>query len=174
MDRSGTGVAVAGIFPGGLFRLLLTAAQARVIAGAPGRALRRHRATACTDVTGFGLLGHLVEMTRASGVDVDLDLPAVPVLAGALDTSRAGFLSSLHPHNIRLRRAVADVERVAADPRYLLLYDPQTAGGLLAGVPAERARACVEDLRTLGYRDASIIGTVVARDDRDAQIRITA
>ncbi len=138
------------------------------------RALRRHRATACTDVTGFGLLGHLVEMTRASGVDVDLDLPAVPVLAGALDTSRAGFLSSLHPHNVRLRRAVADVERVAADPRYLLLYDPQTAGGLLAGVPAERARACVEDLRTLGYRDASIIGTVVARDDRDAQIRITA
>jgi len=138
------------------------------------RALRRHQATACTDVTGFGLLGHLVEMTRASGVDVELDLPAVPVLAGALDTSGAGFLSSLHPHNVRLRRAVSDVERVAADPRYPLLYDPQTAGGLLAGVPAERANVCLDDLRALGYHDASIIGTVVGRDDRDAQIRITA
>ena len=56
--------------------------------------LQRHRATACTDVTGFGLLGHLVEMTRASGVDVRLDLSAIPVLDGALETSRAGLLSS--------------------------------------------------------------------------------
>jgi selenide,water dikinase len=125
--------------------------------------LRRHQASACTDVTGFGLLGHLVEMTRASGVDVRLDLPAVPVLDGALETSAAGFLSSLHPHNVRLRRAVADIERVSADPRYTLLYDPQTAGGLLAGVPADRAQACVDDLLANGYHQATIIGTVEPR-----------
>jgi selenide,water dikinase len=129
-------------------------------------ALRRHGASACTDVTGFGLLGHLVEMTRASSVDVRLDLPAVPVLDGALETSAAGFLSSLHPHNVRLRRAVADVERASADPRYALLYDPQTAGGLLAGVPADRAQACVDDLLAHGYQDAAIIGTVEPRGER--------
>jgi selenide,water dikinase len=143
-------------------------------------ALRRHAASACTDVTGFGLLGHLVEMTRASNVDVRLDLAAVPVLDGALETSAAGFLSSLHPHNVRLRRAVADVEQVSADPRYPLLYDPQTAGGLLAGVPSDRAEACVEDLRAHGYHHAAIIGAVEPRpgdrggltNDDDAPIHI--
>ena len=127
--------------------------------------LRRHGVTACTDVTGFGLLGHLVEMTRASGVDARLDMASVPVLEGALETSAAGLLSSLHPHNVRLRRAVADVERAATDPRYPLLYDPQTAGGLLAGVPADRATACVTDLRARGYEQAAIIGTVGPRGD---------
>ena len=135
--------------------------------------LREHEATACTDVTGFGLLGHLVEMTRASGVDVRLDLSAVPVLDGALETSRAGLLSSLHPHNVRLRRAVDDPEAHAADPRYRLLYDPQTAGGLLAGVPAERADACVADLRARGYAQAAVIGAVEPRADGAPPVRLT-
>ena len=134
--------------------------------------LRRHGTTACTDVTGFGLLGHLVEMTRASSVDVRLELVTVPVLEGALDTLSAGLTSSLHPANLRLRRAVANVDRVGADPRYLLLYDPQTAGGLLAGVSGDRANACVEDLREQGYEQATIIGTVESRGDGDAPIHL--
>ena len=134
--------------------------------------LRRHGATACTDVTGFGLLGHLVEMTKASGVDVRLALAAVPVLDGALKTSAAGLLSSLHPHNVRLRRAVADIERAALDPRYPLLYDPQTAGGLLAGVAGDRVDACVDDLRAQGYDQAAIIGTVEPRGAGAAPIHI--
>ena len=134
-------------------------------------ALRKYGATACTDVTGFGLLGHLVEMTRASGVDVHLALASVPVLEGALETSAEGLLSSLHPHNVRLRRAVVNVERAALDPRYPLLYDPQTAGGLLASVPGDRADACVDDLRAQGYDQAAVIGTVEPRGD-DAPIHI--
>ena len=133
--------------------------SSRVAAGV----LQRHGARACTDVTGFGLLGHLVEMTKASGVDVRLGLASVPMLEGALETSAAGLLSSLHPHNVRLRRAVAqegEFERAARDPRYLLLYDPQTAGGLLAGVPGDRADACVDVLRAEGYEQAAVIGTV--------------
>ena len=134
--------------------------------------LRGHGATACTDVTGFGLLGHLVEMTRASGVDVRLDLSAVPVLDGALETSRAGLLSSLHPHNVRLRRAVDDPEAHAGDPRYRLLYDPQTAGGLLAGVPADRAETCVADLLAQGYSQAAVIGAVEPRGDHGPPVRL--
>ena len=133
---------------------------------------RRHAATACTDVTGFGLLGHLIEMTKASGVSARLNLSAVPVLDGALETSSAGLLSSLHPHNVRLRRAVADVERAAADHRYPLLYDPQTAGGLLAGIPANRAEACVEDLHAAGYSQAAIIGTVELGGETAAPIHL--
>ena len=133
--------------------------------------LRRHGAAACTDVTGFGLLGHLVEMTRASGVDAVVDLDRLPVLDGALETSAAGYLSSLHPHNVRLRRAVEDPDRVADSPRYRLLFDPQTAGGLLAGVPEDRAAACVAELRTAGYARAEVIGVVEPRGD-GAPIRI--
>ena len=134
--------------------------------------LQRHGATACTDVTGFGLLGHLVEMTRASGVDVRLDLSAIPALDGALETSRAGLLSSLHPHNVRLRRAVDEPEGHAGDPRYRLLYDPQTAGGLLAGVPADRADACLADLLAQGYAQAAIIGAVEPRGDQGPPVRL--
>jgi selenide,water dikinase len=132
---------------------------------AAAECLRRHGASACTDVTGFGLLGHLVEMTRASGVDATLRLAAVPLLEGAAETVAAGILSSLQPQNLRLRRAVRDPERVVGHPRYPLLFDPQTAGGLLAGVPADRASACVDELRALGYPAAAIIGTVEPQGD---------
>src|SRR5215469_17712376 len=70
--------------------------------------LRRFGATSCTDVTGFGLIGHLVEMTKPSGVDVELDLAAIPLLEGARETVELGIFSSLQPQNLRLRRAVQD------------------------------------------------------------------
>ncbi|RTR06955.1 selenide, water dikinase SelD [Halomonas nitroreducens] len=122
--------------------------------------LREHGASACTDLTGFGLLGHLVEMTRPSKVDAELDLTALPLLEGAEDTVAAGLLSSLQPANVRLRRAIRDQGAWVDHPRYPLLFDPQTAGGLLAGVPAERAEACLAALHAQGYRQAAIIGRV--------------
>ena len=134
--------------------------------------LLEHGATACTDVTGFGLLGHLVEMTRASNVDVELRLDHVKHLDGALDCAAAGIFSSLQPQNVRLRRAVRDGERFAADPRYALLFDPQTAGGLLASVPAERAEACLAALHAAGETDAAIIGRALAPDGQDGPVRI--
>jgi len=134
--------------------------------------LRQHDASACTDVTGFGLLGHLVEMTRAAGLDARIELGAVPVLDGATETVAAGILSSLQPQNLRLRRAVRDPERTARSPRYPLLFDPQTAGGLLAGVPAERAAACVADLADLGYAAAAVIGQVEPRGDAEEPITV--
>ncbi len=124
--------------------------------------LRRYHATACTDVTGFGLLGHLVEMTKASGVDAELDLTHIPFLDGAQETVRAGIFSSLQPQNIRLRRAVRDLDKVAAVPDYPLLFDPQTAGGLLASLPAEHVDDCLAELKALGYQEAAVIGTIQA------------
>ena len=134
--------------------------------------LREHAATACTDLTGFGLLGHLVEMTRASGVDAEIDLAALPVLDGAAETSAAGILSSLQPANLRLRRALRDQEPARSHPNYALLFDPQTAGGLLASVPAERASACIAALRSLGYQKAVGIGRVLPTADDLAPIRL--
>ena len=134
--------------------------------------LYRHGATACTDVTGFGLLGHLVEMTRASEADVRLELGAIPLLDGAEQTVAAGILSSLQPQNVRLRRAVRDPDSLSTHPRYPLLFDPQTAGGLLASVPADMARGCLDELHRFGYSQAVIIGRVEPRTTEAAPIQL--
>ena len=146
----------------------IDAALASMVQSNRAAALCVHQqgATACTDVTGFGLLGHLVEMTKPSGVDVDLQLSAVPFLDGAQDTVRLGILSSLQPQNVRLRRAVRDVNAFASDERFPLLFDPQTAGGLLASIPSDRAGACLAELHRLGYRHAAIIGEVKPLSDQ--------
>ena len=132
---------------------------------AGARVLRAHGATACTDLTGFGLLGHLVEMTRPAGVDAELDLAALPLLPGALECVAMGVASSLAPANVRLRRALRNQADWVDHPRYPLLFDPQTAGGLLAGVPADQAEACLVALRAAGYPQAAAIGRITAQGE---------
>jgi selenide,water dikinase len=135
--------------------------------------LREHGATACTDLTGFGLLGHLVEMTRPSGVDAELNLAALPLLEGAEETSAAGILSSLQPANVRLRRALRNQQAAVGHPRYALIFDPQTAGGLLASIPRERAGACLSALHALGYAQAAAIGQVLPQGEALEPIVLT-
>lgn len=136
------------------------------------KVLFEHGAGAATDITGFGLLGHLVEMVKASEVDVELDLAAVPLLDGALACVEAGIFSSLQPQNVRLRRAVKDIETASKDPRFPLIFDPQTAGGLLASVPAENADACLAALRK-DYPEAAIIGRVRPESEDLEPIAVT-
>ena len=125
--------------------------------------LRRHGVHAATDVTGFGLLGHLIEMVRASEVDATLAIERVPLLEGARETVALGIFSSLQPQNVRLRRAIRDLAAAARHPLYPLLFDPQTSGGLLAAVPLAQAERCVAALRAGGYAAADLIGFVAAR-----------
>lgn len=136
--------------------------------------LLKHRADAATDVTGFGLIGHLMEMLLASGVGAELDIGAVPLLPGAADTASAGHISTLHPENVRAMDQIQDAARFMRDARFLLLFDPQTAGGLLAAVPAARADQCRADLVAAGYGSAAIIGRVVERTDAAKPITIRA
>ncbi|MGB5642526.1 MAG: selenide, water dikinase SelD [Gammaproteobacteria bacterium] len=134
--------------------------------------LQRYGATACTDLTGFGMVGHLIEMTKASAVDAVLIMDAIPLLDGALETVKAGILSSLQRQNLRLRRAIQDIEQVAEHPAFPLLFDPQTAGGLLAGVPNEYVSACIDELHVMGYPEAVIIGQIEPLSSQQAPIRI--
>ncbi len=131
--------------------------------------LTGHGARACTDVTGFGLAGHLVEMTRASAADVALAAADLPILDGALDCLAAGIASSLQPQNARQARAVRDA---GADAVHPILFDPQTAGGLLASVPRGRAASCLAALREAGCGDAAIVGIVEPLTDAAAPIRV--
>ena len=122
-------------------------------------ALIRHGVHAMTDVTGFGLAGHLVEMLEASQVTATLDLPAVPVYPHVRELAASGIASTLLPENLALLDRL--IGEATADPATLaLLFDPQTAGGLLAGVSAIEAEACIVALRDAGARHAAIIGHV--------------
>lgn len=123
--------------------------------------LFQHKATACTDVTGFGLLGHLIEMVQASHVAVELKLDAIAILAGASETVQKGIVSSLYPENLRVSRYIENIDQVEHHLIYPLLFDPQTSGGLLASIPESEADACLASLKALGYAQASIIGHVM-------------
>jgi selenide,water dikinase len=155
----GTGIVLAGHMRGLARAAWLQAAIAsmRTSNAAASRILREHGAVACTDVTGFGLAGHLLEMLRASGVGAVVWPDRVPALPGALELAAQGVESTLAVEN---RRVVQDA---GADARRALLFDPQTSGGLLAGITAERIDACVAALRAAGI-EAAIIGTVERGD----------
>ena len=134
--------------------------------GAAVAVLRQHGARACTDVTGFGLGGHLLEMLEASDCGAVLHEAALPLLPGASGLLSAGHASTLHPAN----RAVLIAACEGAMPE--ILADPQTAGGLLATVPADSAEACVEGLRQAGYPDAADIGPATEKKSEKPAIRL--
>ncbi|WP_297768527.1 selenide, water dikinase SelD [uncultured Roseovarius sp.] len=112
-------------------------------------------AHAMTDVTGFGLAGHLAAICRASGLRAELDLEAVPVFPGAEALALAGVRSTIWQANVE----AAPVEG-ARGARGVLLHDPQTAGGLLASVAPQDADRLVSDLRASGHA-AAIIGGIL-------------
>jgi selenide,water dikinase len=122
-----------------------------------------NKATACTDITGFGLLGHLMEMIKASDVAVELNIEAIPVLEGAISTLEKGITSSLQTENLRVSNYINNLSEISTCVKYQLLFDPQTAGGLLAAIPAEQADLCLAQLQANGYADSEIIGQVTPR-----------
>ncbi|MGF1456082.1 MAG: selenide, water dikinase SelD [Alphaproteobacteria bacterium] len=124
--------------------------------GAAAAVLRAHGARAMTDVTGFGLAGHLLTLLHASGVSARIDLAQVPFYHGAVDLAGAGVRSTLFPSN---REAAAHMT-VPDTPQADLLFDPQTAGGLLGAVPGDRVASCLDRLHGDGVSAARVIGTI--------------
>jgi selenide,water dikinase len=138
------------------------------------RVFVEYGATACTDVTGFGLLGHLVEMVKASGVAVQLDLEAIPVLEGALETLQIGITSSLQAQNLRASNYISNLSEVSTSYKYPLLFDPQTAGGLIAAISSEQADSCLATLKALGYSQTRIVGRAIPAIEGVKPISIAA
>jgi selenide,water dikinase len=127
---------------------------------------------AITDVTGFGLAGHLLEMLRASGVGCNLRLDRLPLLPGVAELSAGGIESTLAPAN---RAAESDLDVAATaktSPAYSAIFDPQTSGGLLLGVEPGRADSLVSRLRDEGYFASAIIGEVIAAEDNKPLLAI--
>jgi selenide,water dikinase len=119
-------------------------------------------ASGATDITGFGLLGHLTQAARASGVDVTLDVDAIPVLPAARDLAAAGYVPGGSRRNLDW---VRDHLHTGAteDTTLILLADAQTSGGLLFGAAPPAAADAAARLRTLGH-DATVIGHATEGD----------
>jgi selenide, water dikinase len=160
----GTGIVLAGHMRGNARAQWLIAAveSMRTTNASAARIAMAYRPRAGTDVTGFGLAGHLQEMLEASGAAAVVRLEAIPALPGARALAAHGIESTLAPDN---RRLLGDA------PDTALLVDPQTSGGLLLGLPASRAADCLQALRDSGL-NAAIIGEVEPARDGTGRIRL--
>ncbi|MFV0368336.1 MAG: selenide, water dikinase SelD [Hyphomicrobiaceae bacterium] len=117
--------------------------------------LARHGSTAITDVTGFGLGGHLIEMLVASNATARIDMACVPLYPTVRALANDGISSTLLPENLRLSQSVAESADLD-DADCAILFDPQTSGGLLAGVPANSLKGCLESFKSAGLAIAHI------------------
>jgi len=120
---------------------------------------------ACTDVTGFGLAGHLLEMAKGSKKSITLYSKKIPVLKNVLDFARMGLVPAGAHKNRRffeeLTRIDTSVDRVSVD----LMFDPQTSGGLLISLNEKDAKKCVEKMKINGL-NAWIIGEITHETDK--------
>lgn len=139
--------------------------------GPAAEVARRVGVNACTDISGFGLAGHLSELLRASDVAATLDLAALPAYDGALSLFQRGLRSTYHEQNAVGRRGIAREGVSENDPRLELLFDPQTSGGLLFSLPVERVSIALDALQRAGDSSARRIGNVVSA--REDGVRIT-
>ncbi len=168
----GTGIVNTAI-KAGMASAGLTETVTRLMADLNRRAaeiMARFDVSACTDVTGFGLLGHLAEMVGGSGRSARIFAAQIPVIQDALTFAGMGLIPAGAYKNREFRAAMVDmapnVERAVQD----ILFDPQTSGGLLIGVRESQAEALVAELQAAGMAEAALIGEVL--DDPDEKIRL--
>lgn len=127
--------------------------------------------TACTDVTGFGLLGHVEEMARGAGLTARLTASAVPIVAGALELAREGIIPAGAYRNRDYLAGKAFVDgRVSLDLTDLL-YDPQTAGGLVIAITEARSGELLHRLEGAGV-SAAVIGQMARREEFNVTVGV--
>lgn len=168
----GTGVISTGIKFGKASDEVMRASLATMLLSGreAARAMVEAEAHAATDVTGFALLGHAWELARASDVTLEIESSHVPLIEGALELAGQGLLTSGDKSN---RLYVGDdvmIDAKVGGELASLLFDPQTAGGLLISVATERADELLTRLLET-YADAALIGRVCARDEKLINVR---
>ena len=126
---------------------------------------------AATDITGFGLLGHLRSMLLASGCAADVDASAVPVLPGARALAEAGYFPGGSRRNLAAVEAATAFDPALSEVDRLLLADAQTSGGLLLCVRPDALAVLLEALAAAGTPAAAVIGTVTAGDAGAIRVR---
>jgi selenide,water dikinase len=128
-------------------------------------------ANACTDISGFGLAGHLCEMALGSKVRINLDLAKVTVYPATIKMMQKGIRTGVTLSNKESAADCVHLERELPREREMILYDPQTSGPLMISVPAEKADLLVQKLKEKGVTDAAIIGDVTASAESGLFVR---
>jgi selenide,water dikinase len=168
----GTGIISTGIKWGKTSEVVASKSVETMLT--PGRfaaeAMREFGVKGATDVTGFALIGHAWEMAKASQVTIELDSQAVPVLEGALELAAQGMLTSGDKTNREYVGTDVEVSDSISKETRNLLFDPQTAGGMLISVQSERASELLTRLQE-NYAHARVIGRVLERDN--CSVRVT-
>jgi selenide,water dikinase len=116
----------------------------------------------CTDITGFGFLGHACEMIEGGDVGLRVHSAAIPVFRGVRELMETGFVPGGLYSNKNFRINQAEKEQTCPDWIFDVLFDPQTAGGLFFSLPNKQAQKLVEKMRRSGIGDAAVVGEVVA------------
>jgi selenide,water dikinase len=171
--RLGTGLLVSGHREGKTTEADLAGGvdQMRTLNRSASEVLVANAVAGATDVTGFGLLGHGLEMARASGTRFAFDAAGLPALSGALDLARAGVETGGAAHNRRFVLPALSVNDGIAAELVVLAHDPQTSGGLLAAIPPELLASVEAALAGAGV-DHWRVGRVEATVDGEGSVAL--
>lgn len=132
--------------------------------------MKQFGATACTDVTGYGLMGHLHEITHNSNVSARIFLEKVPLLPGISEHLHKKNIPGGLRDNRKFLEPFIHISPSAEKPEVDILFDPQTSGGLLFAIPAEQATACLEALQQAGETDSAVIGETIEKQKFEIEI----
>ena len=163
--RLGTGIVTTALKKRKASRASVRAAVESMVSlnGPASRLARRFAVHACSDITGFGLLGHAAEMAMGSGVTLVLDSAALPLLPGVQRLAEQGFLTGGCQRNRVYLEDKVVVERSVRKALREVAFDPQTSGGLLLALPPRAAGRLVGKLRAHGIEAASVVGRACAK-----------
>ncbi len=133
----------------------------KILNKAASEAMQKVGVNACTDVTGFGFLGHLYEMVRHSGVGAEVYSDKFTFVSSALEFASMGLIPAAAYDNMDYVSGIVDFSESVSDDVKTLLFDPQTSGGLLISVPEEKLEALLDEMGKAGVEWVQIVGKIV-------------
>lgn len=170
--RIGTGILATALknekLPEELLRIIT--ASMKQLNKEASEAMKRHNAHACTDITGYGLMGHLFELVKGSGVSAKIEASKILMFPSVLDFAEAGNIPGGLNENRAFLKPHLKIAPGIDDAMVNVLHDPQTSGGLLIALPPANAAALARDLRENSGIDAAIIGEILPKGDAAIEV----
>ncbi|MBA4388260.1 MAG: selenide, water dikinase SelD [Verrucomicrobia bacterium] len=130
---------------------------------AAAEVMARHDAGACTDVTGFGFIGHLCQLVKESHVTAEIWFNSLPLFQGVLKCAGQGTYSGANERNLEYSADRVDFGEGVSEAMKAVLFDAQTSGGLLISVPFDDAEGVVEEMKKAGVADAAVVGRITEK-----------
>lgn len=140
--------------------------------GAASEIMLKYQVTACTDITGFGFLGHLLEMVRNQLKTVAIDARSIPFHPETFSFLSAGHISGGLKENRKFLTPFVEFLPEIDDRLFMALCDPQTSGGLLFSLPPEQAKPCLKHLHEEGVTEAAIVGEIIEAHSKPIIVKI--